>query len=207
MESTTSQVCNDVLVKKVHKDELLKLWQSPDIPPQRRQFSFHESCYNDPHLQQVRKRAIRHWFGYRHVEYSTLHARLNSLKDRRPEGKLPTPEAFSTAGFFYDGEFTLNFDYAYIIELHCRTFISLSLAGCMDGTICHHCGVVYFSGFPLTSLGSNMHASSLTSCTSHMSQDLTLFGKVSKGSLTMTWRRKGRLAKTWSYSELMYTLK
>jgi hypothetical protein len=106
MESTTLQVCNDVLVKEVPKDELLKLWRSPDIPPEPPQFSFHESRYNDLQLQLVQKRAIHHWLGPRHVEYTMLQARLNSFKERGPEGKLPTPEELSTAGFFYDGEFS-----------------------------------------------------------------------------------------------------
>jgi hypothetical protein len=55
----------------------------------------------------------------------------------------------------------------------------------------------YLSGFQLTSPGLNMHASPLAVFTSHMSKDLTLFENISKG----------RLAMTWTYSELMYTLK
>jgi hypothetical protein len=106
--ATTSQVCNDVLVKEV-SDELLNLVWSPDIPPEPRQFSFRERSYNNSQLRLVQKRAINHWLGPRHVEYSTLQVRINSFIDKWPEGKLPTPETLSTVGFFYDGEFTSNF--------------------------------------------------------------------------------------------------
>jgi hypothetical protein len=76
------EVCNVVLVTQVSNDELLNLTQSPDIPPEPRQFSFHECCYNDSQLQQVQKRAISHWIGSRYAEYCTLLARLktNGLK-------------------------------------------------------------------------------------------------------------------------------
>jgi hypothetical protein len=108
--TTTTQVCNDVLVTQVSNVELLNLTQSPDIPPEPRQFSFHGCRYNDSQLQQVQKRAINYWIGPRYVEFRTLQARLNSYKNKWPEGKQPTPEVVSTAGFFFDGEFTTNFD-------------------------------------------------------------------------------------------------
>jgi hypothetical protein len=57
--------------------------------------------------------------------------------------------------------------------------------------------VPYLSGFQRTILGLDMYASSHTAFTSRMSKDLLLFVNVSKRSLAMTW----------SYSELMYTLK
>jgi hypothetical protein len=104
-KSTTPQVRDDILVIHVPNDELLDLTQSSDIPPEpRRQFSLHESRYSDSQLLQVRKRAIDHWIGPRYAEYCTLQARLNSFKDKWPEGKLPTPEALSIAWFFLDGK-------------------------------------------------------------------------------------------------------
>jgi hypothetical protein len=108
--TTISQICCDVFVKEVPKDEFLNFWRSPDISPEPRRFSFHERSYNDSQLRLVQKRAINRCVGPRHVEYSTLQGRLNSFKDEWPVGKIPTPEALSTAGFFYDGEFTSNFD-------------------------------------------------------------------------------------------------
>jgi hypothetical protein len=43
--TTTSQICRDVLVQEVPKDELQKLYRSADIPPEPRQLSFHE-CWD-----------------------------------------------------------------------------------------------------------------------------------------------------------------
>jgi hypothetical protein len=108
--TTTSQVCCDVLVKEVPREELQKLYRSLDISPEPRQFCFDGCCYNDQQLQQLKKRATLHSIGPRYAECCTLQAKLNSFKDKWPEGKLPIPEALSTAGFFYDGEFPSNFD-------------------------------------------------------------------------------------------------
>jgi hypothetical protein len=177
-----------------HKpDELLNLTQSSDIPPEpRRQFSPHEYCYNDSQLLQVRKRAIDHWIGTRYVEYRTLEARLNSFKHKWPAWKAPSPEAMSTAGYFYDGEFypensvnhTSSLNY---ITLH--LFFHLSL---QDGTMrlsVFIAAIPCSIGFRLTWLGSNMHATPHTTSTSRMWKDQIWFESVSDGSLTMTWSR------------------
>jgi hypothetical protein len=99
-----------MFLKEVSNDELQNLVWSPDIAPEPRQFSSHELSYNDSQLQLVQKRAINHWLGPRHVDYSTPQARLNYFKDKCPKVKQPTPDALSTAEFFYDCEFTSNFD-------------------------------------------------------------------------------------------------
>jgi hypothetical protein len=70
--TTNSQVCDVVPAKEVSNDEFLNLVRSAHIPPEPRQFPFHERSYNDLQFQLVQKRAINHWLGPRHVEYSTL---------------------------------------------------------------------------------------------------------------------------------------
>jgi hypothetical protein len=52
------------------------------------------------------KRAIIHWQTPRHIEYSTLAARLQSYAKAWPFPAAQTPEALSDAGFFYTGKIT-----------------------------------------------------------------------------------------------------
>jgi hypothetical protein len=165
-------------------NEFLNLTQSPDIPPERRQFSFHVCYYNDSQLRQVQTRAIDHWIGPRYVEYCTLQARLNSFKDKWPEGKLPTPEALSTAGFFYDGKCIhrwITLPYTYIFTHPCR------MERCDQFSSLWHFLMWLDSNWQP---GSNMHATPHTAFTSHMWKYPTLFENVLNGSIA---RRGGTL--------------
>jgi len=58
----------------------------------------------------IMKRAINHWLPPKHPSYNLNDARLHSFKNW-PEGKTPSKESLSEAGFFYNGKYILqNFE-------------------------------------------------------------------------------------------------